>query len=466
MAKEIKLYNTLTRNKDTFTPLIEKEIGMYCCGPTVYNYAHIGNLRCYIFEDVLRRVLLLNNFKLKHVVNITDVGHLTSDADAGEDKMLKAALRENKSVWAIAEYYTKAFMKDIEKLNIQSPEVWCKATEHIDQQIAMVKRLEDNGFTYQAGGNVYFDTSKLDDYGKLALLDLNAEQKSRVETDINKKNKHDFVLWFTVSKFQDQEMKWDSPWGVGYPGWHIECSAMSSHHLGEQFDIHCGGIDHISVHHTNEIAQAEAAFGKKPWVNYWLHSEFLVLTKGEKMAKSGENFITLAVLEKKGFSPLDYRYFCLGTHYRKSLMFSYDALESAKHAYKRLIDRILELKKANPGEEHLELVNDYAEKFTEDVNDDLNTPKVLALVWEVVKEDKLSNGDKLKILSKFDDVLGLGFADVKSEEAPEEIVKLAEERLLARNEKDWTKSDELRDKINSLGYDIGDTKEGYALKKR
>ena len=339
----MKLYNTLFKKKEEFKPL-GKEVGLYCCGPTVYHFAHIGNLRSYIFEDVLKRTLLFNEFKVNHVMNITDVGHLTSDSDTGEDKMLKGAKREKKTVYEVAEFYTQAFKEDLRKLNFILPNHFPKATEHIKEQIKLIQKLEKKGFTYIAGGNVYFDTSKLDDYGKLARLDLNAETKSRVEKDANKKNSHDFVLWFTKSKFKDQEMKWESPWGEGYPGWHIECSAMSTKYLGEQFDIHCGGIDHIPVHHTNEIAQSESATGKKPWVKYWLHNEFLVLSKGEKMAKSGENFITLTVLEEKGYSALDYRYFCLGTHYRNPLMFSFEAMDSAKAGYKKLVDRVLELK--------------------------------------------------------------------------------------------------------------------------
>src|SRR3989338_6691692 len=294
------LYNTLTRTKEPFLPLKGKEVGLYTCGPTVYHYAHIGNLRSYIFEDILKRTLVWNGFTVKHVMNITDVGHLTSDADEGEDKMLKGARREKKTVWEIAEFYTDAFKRDIKKLHILYPSIWCRATDHISEQIALIQQLEKKGLTYVAGGNVYFDTSKLKDYGKLAQLDMSQKkahvEKARVDKDKNKKHAQDFVLWFTKSKFEDQAMKWQSPWGQeGYPGWHIECSAMASKYLGEQFDIHCGGIDHISVHHTNEIAQSEAVTGKKPWVKYWLHGEFLNI-KDSKMAKSGENFITLQTL--------------------------------------------------------------------------------------------------------------------------------------------------------------------------
>ena len=455
----MKLYNTLFKKKEEFKPL-GKEVGLYCCGPTVYHFAHIGNLRSYIFEDVLKRTLLFNEFKVNHVMNITDVGHLTSDSDTGEDKMLKGAKREKKTVYEVAEFYTQAFKEDLRKLNFILPNHFPKATEHIKEQIKLIQKLEKKGFTYIAGGNVYFDTSKLDDYGKLARLDLNAETKSRVEKDANKKNSHDFVLWFTKSKFKDQEMKWESPWGEGYPGWHIECSAMSTKYLGEQFDIHCGGIDHIPVHHTNEIAQSESATGKKPWVKYWLHNEFLVLSKGEKMAKSGDNFLTLSVLEEKGYSALDYRYFCLGTHYRNPLMFSFEAMDSAKAGYKKLVDRVLELKSTGGKGS-----SDYLEKFTLGINDDMNTAKGLAVMWEVLKDEKLSDKDKYATLLEFDTVLGLGFKDLEVEKIPAAVKKLAEERLVARNAKDWAKSDELRDEISKLGYVVGDTKEGYELKK-
>jgi cysteinyl-tRNA synthetase len=488
----LNLYNTLSKKKELFKPLNPANIGMYTCGPTVYNYAHIGNLRTYIFEDLLKRALFFNGFKVKHVMNITDVGHLTSDADTGEDKMLKGALREKKTVWEIAEFYTKAFQADLKRLNILEPTLWCKATEHIKEQIELIKRLEKKGFTYFAGGNVYFDTSKVDDYGKLAKLDLEKEGEARVEKDSQKRNPHDFVLWFTKSKFREQEMKWSSPWSKegGYPGWHIECSAMSMKYLGEQFDLHCGGIDHIPVHHTNEIAQSESATGKKPWVKYWLHGEFLVIPSGEKMAKSGENFLTLSVLEERGFSPLDYRYFCLGTHYRKPLMFSWEALEGARKARQRLAEKILEFKaekekdetketekkwteknktKSKLAETNTTLREKYSQQFRSQINDDLNLPQALATLWEVVKEEKLSTPEKYKLLLKFEALLGLELNKVQEEKVPPfppEVLKLAEERELARQKKDWQKSDELREKIKALGYVIGDSKEGWKIMKK
>ncbi len=413
-------------------------------------------------------------------MNITDVGHLTSDADTGEDKMLLGAKREKKTVWQIADFYTKAFKVDIKKLNILSPTIYCQATDHIKEQIALIQKLEKKNFTYVAGGNVYFDSSKLDDYGRLALLDRqvgdDAKTKARVEKDQNKKNPHDFVLWFTKSKFQEQEMKWSSPWGrAGYPGWHIECSAMAIKYLGEQFDIHCGGIDHIPVHHTNEIAQAEAAIGKKPWVRYWLHNEFLVLAEGKRMGKSEGNILTVAELEKQGFAPLDYRYFCLGTHYRMPLMFSYEAMTGAQHSRKKLVEKVIELKQRKKGKESAKkdsgnkaLSQQYLHRFTEQINDDLNTPQALATMWEMVKEEGFGDKEKYQLLLQFDRVLGLDLKKVKrpkKEKIPAEIIALAEERLQVRQQKDWKKADELRQQIQQQGYGVDDTAEGYEVKK-
>lgn len=467
----LQLYNTLTKQREKFIPLKKNTVGLYTCGPTVYNYAHIGNLRSYIFEDLLKRTLLFNKFTVKHVMNITDVGHLTSDSDLGEDKMLLAALREKKSVHTIADFYTKAFKADLKKLHILSPTIWCKATDHIKEQIAMIKLLEKKGYTYVNGGNVYFDISNIKDYGKLAQLNFDADTQARVEKDANKKNQHDFVLWFTKSKFQEQEMKWNSPWGKGYPGWHIECSAMATKYLGKQFDIHCGGIDHIPVHHTNELAQSEAANGKKPWVKYWLHNEFLVLSGGEKMAKSGGNFFTLSALEQRGYDPLDFRYFCLGTHYRKQLMFSDEALDGAKSARKRLNEHLLRMKEnpviRKPDKREKITLNAHRTEFIGAINDDLNTPKTLAALWNLVLNAVPSSKQKLKLIKEFDKVLGLNLNKVNKEKVqiPKEVKALAEQRLQARQHKDWKKADQLREKIKDLGYIIGDTKEGYEITK-
>ncbi len=402
-------------------------------------------------------------------MNITDVGHLTSDADEGEDKMLKGAKREGKTVWEIAQFYTDAFKSDIKKLNILEPDIWCKATDHIKEQIDLIKKLEKNNCTYISGGNVYFDISKFPDYGKLARINLD-EQKAgaRVGVDESKKSPFDFALWFTKSKFADQEMKWDSPWGVGYPGWHIECSAMSMKYLGEQFDIHCGGIDHIPIHHTNEIAQTEAATGKKPWVKYWMHGEFLVLDKG-KMAKSSGGFITLQTLIDKGYDPLVYRYFCLGAHYRQQLSFSWEGIEGAKNTFNRLREKILEIKSnsTKKQDDDEEKEHEYDEEFRKAVDDDLNMPQALSTMWSVIRDEEVSNKEKLRLLLDFDKVLGFGFKEMKEEkvDAPAEVVELLKQREEARKSKNWSLSDTLRDKINEAGYTILDTPEGPKLKK-
>ncbi|MBT4447095.1 cysteine--tRNA ligase [archaeon] len=469
---QVLLYNTLSHKKEEFTPLNSKEVSLYTCGPTVYNYAHIGNLRSYIFEDFLRRMLEYSGYKVKHVMNITDVGHLTSDADSGEDKMLKGAKREKKTVWEIAEFYTEAFMQDMSALNLLAPSIVCKATDHIKEQISMIESLEKKGFTYTAGGNVYFDTSKLSDYGKLAGLDLKAEDKSqaRVAVDENKKNSHDFVLWFTKSKFDDQAMKWKSPWGEeGYPGWHIECSAMASKYLGDQFDIHCGGIDHISVHHTNEIAQSEAALSVNKWVQFWMHGEFLVVGKDQKMSKSKDNFLTLAVIFDKGYSALDYRYFCLGAHYRKALTFSFEALESAKVARLKLQEKIWALHELAAGitldklgfENLSESAKGYYTKFNEQIFSDLNMPRALAVVWDLLKDNDLSDNEKYLLVINFDSVLGLRLDSVKpAPDVPEEVVALAEKRSVARASKDWEVGDKLREEVKKMGYKIQDNPDG------
>ena len=461
------------RTIQEFKPINESEVGLYGCGPTVYNFAHIGNLKTYVFEDLLRRTLEYLGYNVKHVMNITDVGHLTDDADEGEDKMEKSAREKGQTVWEVAEYYTKAFFNDTEKLNILNPHISCKATDHIKEMIDLIRTLEEKGFTYEAGGNIYFSIDKFPDYGKLALLDrqkLNAG--ARIEVDSNKKNPHDFVLWFTKSKFENHAMLWDSPWGKGYPGWHVECSAMSMKYLGEQFDIHCGGIDHVSIHHTNEIAQTEAATGKK-WVNYWLHGEFLVMNKA-KMAKSAGNFLTLAVLEEKGYDPLDYRYFCLGGHYRSQLQFSWESLDSAKTARNNLVEKIKTLME-NSTKIPLDSVSEAAEKYLEDfrtsISEDLNLPKVLAVVWTLLKDSALSDSEKITLLLDFDRVLGLDLErkadsnDNNKNEIDQKVFDLIKEREEARKAKDFAKSDEIRDLLKEMGIAIKDTADGTKWKK-
>jgi cysteinyl-tRNA synthetase len=465
----LTLFNTLSRSKEPFEPLHPPKVGMYTCGPTVYNFAHIGNLRSYIFADILRRVLHYNRYQVTQVMNITDVGHLTSDADEGEDKMEKGAKREGKSVWEIAAFYTEQFKKDIRALNIEEPDLWCKATDHIKEQIEQVKALEAKGFTYQIEDGIYFDTSKLDDYGKLARLDLeNLKAGARVEVAEGKRNPADFALWKFSPKDEKRQMEWNSPWGIGFPGWHIECSAMSSKYLGEQFDIHTGGIDHIPVHHTNEIAQAEAAFGKKPWVKYWLHGEFLVIDKG-KMAKSGENFLTLAVVQEKGYEPLDYRYLCLSAHYRQQLKFSWEALDTAKQSRARLMNIIEELRDApeeSGDDEAAERMEQYEQEFLSAINDDLNMPQALAVLWNGLRDTELGKLEKVELLVKSDAALGLGLLEKRQEEVPAEVVALANAREAARAKKDWKESDRLRKQIQDDGYEISDGKEGYKIKKR
>jgi len=444
----MKLYNTLTRQKEEFTPDKPDQVGLYCCGPTVYNYAHIGNLRTYVFQDLLRRVLEFNGYVVNHVMNITDVGHLTSDADSGEDKMKKGAEREKKTVWEVAEHYTQAFLEDMDCLNMLQPHKKPKATDHIEVMIAQIQKLEANDLTYVGkNGNVYYDTSKLEDYGKLAQLDKQELQAgARIEVDENKKNPSDFVLWFLESKHGDQDMMWDSPWGRGFPGWHIECSAMSSKYLGEQFDIHCGGIDHIPVHHTNEIAQAEGASGVKIWVKVWMHGNFLVLKEGAKMAKSEENFLSLARLVQEGYDPLDYRYFCLQSHYRKELAFDWEGLAAAKTGLRRLKEKVLNLGDEDGAENEA-----YMKKFTESVSDDLNVAQGLSLAWELMDDAEISDADKLATIQKMDSVLGLKLDEPITFELPPQIVQWIVERNEARDEKDWTKADEIRDKIEASG---------------
>ena len=401
----MQIYNTLTKKKEIFKPIDEKQVGMYTCGPTVYHYAHIGNLRSYIMEDVLEKELRYEGYNVKRVMNITDVGHLSSDADTGEDKMLKGAKREHKTVLEIAKFYTDAFFSDCNKLNIKRPDVVEPATNCIDEFIKMISGLLEKGYAYIAGGNVYFDTSKLDKYYTLSSHnedDLMVGVRDDVDVDENKRNKTDFVLWFTKSKFDDQELKWDSPWGVGYPGWHIECSCISMKHLGENLDLHCGGIDNIFPHHTNEIAQSEAYIGHK-WCNYWFHVHHLNDKQG-KMSKSKGDFLTVSLLEKKGYNPLVYRMFCLQSHYRKPLQFSYEVLDSVAAGYKKLKNRIAKLDKEGTVNEAK--AAEYKKKFIEIVGNDLNTASGITLIYDLLKDD-VNDATKRYIIEDFDKVLSL-----------------------------------------------------------
>lgn len=470
----MKLYNTLTRKKDDFIPRFEGKVSMYTCGPTVYHYAHIGNLRSYIMEDVLEKYFRYAGYDVTRVMNITDVGHLTSDGDTGDDKMLKGAKREHKSVMEIAEFYTKAFFEDCKKLSIKTPDVVMPATSCIDEFIRVIGVLIEKGYAYEAGGNVYFDISKLEKYyvfNDFKEEDLAVGVREGVEEDSNKRNKADFALWFTKSKFDDQELKWDSPWGVGYPGWHIECSCISMKNLGEYLDIHCGGIDNAFPHHTNEIAQSEAYLGHE-WCNYWFHVHHLN-TEGGKMSKSKGEFLTVSLLEEKGYDPLVYRFFCLQSHYRKSLVFSWENLDNAKLAYEKLAAKISGVLDGS-GEIDEEKSAELKKKFTDAMDNDLNTALAVTAVYDVLKAD-VSNAAKLALIKDFDKVLSVGLVEAagkisarsEDEEAlPVEIAALAEQRKAARKEKDFALADELRDKITALGYVITETREGTKITKK
>ncbi|MBQ2401920.1 MAG: cysteine--tRNA ligase [Lachnospiraceae bacterium] len=467
----MKIFNTLTRKKEDFVPFVPGKVNMYTCGPTVYHFAHIGNLRSYIMEDVLEKVLRYSGYDVKRVMNITDVGHLSSDADTGEDKMLKGAKRENKTIMEIAQFYTDAFFSDCAKLNIKTPDVVEPATNCIDSFIEMIETLLEKGYAYQAGENIYFDTSKLGDYyvfGNHSEEDLMVGVRDDVTEDTNKKNKNDFVLWFTKSKFEDQALKWDSPWGVGYPGWHIECSCISMKHLGEYMDIHCGGIDNMFPHHTNEIAQSEAYLGHK-WCNYWFHVHHLNDQSG-KMSKSKGEFLTVSLLESKGYNPLAYRLFCLQSHYRSPLVFSYEALDQAEGTYKKLKKRIANLEKDGAVDEAA--VAEYKEKFVEAVGNDVNTSMGITLLYDVLKAE-LNGATKRAIIDSYDYVLSL---DLMKDEVQEEesgvdaeleafVLAKIEERKAAKKAKDFALADAIRNELLEHGIIIKDTREGVKWEK-
>lgn len=467
----MQIYNTLTKKKEIFKPIDEKQVGMYTCGPTVYHYAHIGNLRSYIMEDVLEKELRYEGYNVKRVMNITDVGHLSSDADTGEDKMLKGAKREHKTVLEIAKFYTEAFFSDCNKLNIKRPDVVEPATNCIDEFIKMISGLLEKGYAYIAGGNVYFDTSKLDKYYTLSSHnedDLMVGVRDDVDVDENKRNKTDFVLWFTKSKFDDQELKWDSPWGVGYPGWHIECSCISMKHLGENLDLHCGGIDNIFPHHTNEIAQSEAYIGHK-WCNYWFHVHHLNDKQG-KMSKSKGDFLTVSLLEEKGYNPLVYRMFCLQSHYRKPLQFSYEVLDSVAAGYKKLKNRIAKLDKEGTVNEAK--AAEYKKKFIEIVGNDLNTASGITLIYDLLKDD-VNDATKRYIIEDFDKVLSLDLlenentqesSDVDSE-MEQYINEMISKRAEAKKAKDFATADAIREELAAKGIVLKDTREGTTWTK-
>ena len=460
---EMKIYNTLTRTIEEFVPHEEGKVKFYTCGPTVYHDAHIGNMRSYVGHDILDKTLRYLGYDVLRVMNITDVGHLTSDSDSGEDKMVKSAKAENKSVLDIAKYYTDRFMEDFKMLNNRVPDIVSPATEHIDDYIKIIKRLLEKGYAYQAGGNVYFDTSKLDDYYKLTnhkIDEMVVGVREGVEEDDNKRNQADFVLWFTKSKFDSQELKWDSPWGVGYPGWHIECSGISLHYCGEYLDIHGGGVDNIFPHHTNEIAQSEGYLGH-PWCHYWFHNEHLMDETG-KMSKSHGAILTVRVLKEKGYQPLVFRYLCLQSHYRKQLVFSYDILDNATSSYLKLKQRVQSLQ--DEGELDEEKYKEYDKKFRECLEDDLNTANALTLLYELLKSD-VSDKTKRALIESWDTVLSLDLC--KKEEIDEELQKYIlekiEERRKAKENKDYALADKIREELLNKKVVLKDTREGTSF---
>ncbi len=472
MENRLSFYNTLTKKVERFVPNTDGKVAMYTCGPTVYHFAHIGNLRSYIMEDLLEKTLRYIGYDVKRVMNITDVGHLSSDADTGEDKMLKGAKREHKTVMEIAKFYTEAFFEDCRKLNIKRPDVVEPATNCIPEFIHMIETLLEKGFAYEAGGNIYFDTSKLEEYyvfSNQSEKELLVGVREDVEEDGNKRNQSDFVLWFTKSKFDDQELKWESPWGVGYPGWHIECSCISMKHLGEYMDIHCGGVDNIFPHHTNEVAQSEAYLGHK-WCNYWFHVHHLNDKTG-KMSKSKGDFLTVSLLETKGYDPLVYRLFCLQSHYRKPLEFSYEVLDNMSAAYEKLVKRIASLDR--DGEVDGERFAAYREKFEAALCDDLNSSMAITVLYDMLKAD-ISDATKYALAESFDEVLSLALTTAHEKKTADNavdaelesyVLEKIEERKAAKKEKDFAKADAIRAELLEKGIVIEDTREGVKWKK-
>ena len=463
---KLHLYNSLSRKKEEFKPIKPGNVGLYTCGPTVYNYAHIGNLRTYIFEDILKRVLVYNGYAVRHVMNITDVGHLTGDRDMGEDKMEAGAAREGKSAWDIADFYTQAFKKDINHLNILAPDIWVKATDTLPEQIALVETLEEKGYTYRTADGIYFDTAKFKDYTKLSHQDLEAlKEGARVERNPEKRNPTDFALWKFSPQGSKRQMEWDSPWGVGFPGWHLECSAMSMKFLGDQLDIHCGGTDHIDVHHTNEIAQSEAATGK-PFFNFWMHGAFLIIQGGKKMAKSEGNFLTLEnAFLKNDINPLVYRFASFLTHYRKPMEYSDEGIEAARNGLLHVQNQVRQIVAAGVDAEP-PVNTEFKNKFIEALNDDLNMPRAMAVIQEMLKS-KIGDAQKYSTILDFDRVLGLQLDQLDQAQAlPEAVQKLVDARQQARQAKDFAASDQLRAEIEALGYQVQDTNDGMKVVKK
>lgn len=455
------LHNTRTRLTEEFIPVKAGTAGLYTCGPTVYKDAHIGNLRTYISEDILKKALILYGYKVKHIMNITDVGHLTDDSDEGDDKMEKSARELGMDAWHLAKHYFDKFRSDFENLNCMDPTLWASAAGHIDEQLAIIRGLEEKGFTYETRDGIYFNTEKFPQYADFGQLDVNNLQAgARVEMNDEKRNITDFALWKFSREDEKRQMEWPSPWGTGFPGWHLECSALSLKYLGEYLDIHAGGTDHIKVHHTNEIAQSECYLGHR-WCNYWFHAEFLVLQDNTKMSKSTGNFLTVTSLKEEGFDPLDYRYFCLNANYSKQLTFSWDAMQSAKTSYGRLRKRIIELKKAAAGKTGT-LNEGYVLQFFSDIFNDLNVSRALGVVWNLLKDDSVPDEDKLATVLLFDELLTLDLAKATEDkkELPQAVRDLMTQRDEARKNKDYAASDKLRDELTALGYTVKDSKEG------
>ena len=470
MPRPLALYDTWERSTRPFAPLFPgRPVGLYTCGPTVYDYQHIGNFRTFLFEDLLKRVLRWNGYAVRHVMNVTDVGHLVSDADEGEDKIEKGARRTGKTAWEVAAFYTDAFVADMKRLNLEAPAILCKATDHIAEQVAFVADIERNGFAYVTADGVYFDTSKLDDYGYLARLDVAGLEAGRRVGLGDKRHATDFALWKLTPAGEARQMEWDSPWGRGFPGWHIECSAMAQKYLGDFFDIHCGGEDHIPVHHTNEIAQTEGRLASEPSIprerrrlaNFWMHGYFL-LANDAKMAKSAGEFLRLASLDERGIDPLAYRYLCLTAHYRSQMNFTWEALDAAQTGLARLRQGFHALPDEPAAPDPV-----LTERFSDEINDDLNLPRALAVAWETLRGD-LTPGVKRATLARFDEVFGLGLATwtPKVDDAPSDVKALADARFAARKAKAWAEADRLRAALHATGWDMEDRADGYALKRR